>query len=138
MRVPISSHVVGVRIAGSPLIGGHPNAARSCPDGGFVRRTPTPGAGAVRTFRSIARVPLLLPPAAEHRDRIKDASVIGASLPMLIEQPLDLGRVEVAGGGSPGRIPSLEREVAEPADEPGGERHLEAELAALERLGRKP
>src|SRR5438309_482110 len=138
MRVPINSQTSGVGAAGAPLAAGHWNADDSGLSGGFVRRTPTAAAAAVRTRRSIAKVSLLLPPAAEHRDRVKDASVIGAALAMLLEQPFDLNRVEVACARCPGRIPRLEREVAEAADEPVRQRHLEAELAALERLGRKP
>src|SRR6185369_13114720 len=81
---------------------------------------------------------LLFPPAAEHRNCIEYAAMVGAAATMILEQGFDGARVKIAGLGRSGRAPGVAREIIETADEPVGERHLEAELSAFEPVVRQP
>lgn len=47
-----------------------------------------------RLWMPLRRLALLLPPAAEHRERVEQAAMVGETAAMLIEQPLHLVSVE--------------------------------------------
>src|SRR6185312_10903855 len=83
-------------------------------------------------------LPLILPPAAEHRQCIEQSTVICPAAAMLLEKPGDFLRIQEARIGGAGRCPCFIGEVAEAADEPVGERHLETELAPGRSLPGQP
>src|SRR3954447_20725070 len=84
-----------------------------------------------RGFRPLGLAPLIIPPATEHGDRIKDASVVGLAATVLVEQRADGTRLPEATIGRARGRPCFVGEIAEASDEPVGERHLETELSAL-------
>src|SRR3954452_17386800 len=86
--------------------------------------------GRPRRRRSAGPRGLIVPPACEHRQRIKNAAVVGLTAAMLGEKIRHLPGIEEASVCSPRGVPRFVGEVAEIASEPIAQRHLESEFAA--------
>src|SRR5262245_7606084 len=76
--------------------------------------------------------PLILPPAAEHGDRIEQLGVVCLARAMLVEQRVDRVIFKESGLGGAAVMPSLTGKFREIAQEPVLERHLKALLRPLQ------